>query len=206
MALRILVVDDQELARRAITSILAERTDWHVCGEATDGVEAVARARELRPDAILMDVSMPKMDGLQATQVVRQQLPGTKIIIVSQNDPAVVRQQAAQAEAHAFVGKDALKKDLISSIEKLFPDVASTADANRAIRCQGEEMSTWLTGGGEMGELIRETDWSRTPLGASSSWSPAFRMIVKFLLANRFPQLLWWGPEFCSVYNDAYIP
>lgn len=206
MALRILVVDDQELARRAITSILAERTDWHVCGEATDGVEAVARARELRPDAILMDVSMPKMDGLQATQVVRQQLPGTKIIIVSQNDPAVVRQQAAQAEAHAFVGKDALTKDLISSIEKLFPDVASTADANPAIRCQGEEMSTWLTGGGEMGELIRETDWSRTPLGASSSWSPAFRMIVKFLLANRFPQLLWWGPEFCSVYNDAYIP
>mgnify|MGYP001162074420 CR=1 FL=1 len=57
-----------------------------------------------------------------------------------------------------------------------------------------------------MGELIRKTDWARTPLGPTTSWSPALRMIVKFLLANRFPQLLWWGSEFCSVYNDAYIP
>lgn len=67
MALRILVVDDQEPVRRAITSILRKRPDWHVCGEAADGVEAVARAKELRPDAILMDVSMPKMDGLIRT-------------------------------------------------------------------------------------------------------------------------------------------
>jgi hypothetical protein len=57
-----------------------------------------------------------------------------------------------------------------------------------------------------MGELIRKTDWARTPLGPVTSWSPALRMIVKFLLANRFPQLLWWGTEFCSIYNDAYIP
>jgi PAS domain S-box-containing protein len=69
-----------------------------------------------------------------------------------------------------------------------------------------EQVSDWLQGGGSMGDLVRQTDWSKTPLGPASSWSPALRMIVKFLLANRFPQLLWWGPEFCSIYNDSYVP
>jgi PAS domain S-box-containing protein len=61
-------------------------------------------------------------------------------------------------------------------------------------------------GGGEMGELIRSMDWSQTPLGPIESWSPALRMMVRFLLANRFPLLLWWGPQYISIYNDPYRP
>ena len=61
-------------------------------------------------------------------------------------------------------------------------------------------------GEGLMNELMRATDWTTTPLGPPESWSPALRMMAKFLLANRFPQLLWWGPQFCCLYNDAYIP
>ncbi len=57
---------------------------------------------------------------------------------------------------------------------------------------------------GEMCELIRSLDWSATPLGPPKNWSPALRTIVPILLANRFPQLLWWGPEYISIYNDAY--
>jgi len=57
-----------------------------------------------------------------------------------------------------------------------------------------------------MAELIREKDWAQTPLGPMSSWSPSLRMMVPFLLANRFPLLLWWGPQFCQIYNDAYRP
>jgi signal transduction histidine kinase len=117
----------------------------------------------------------------------------------------VVRQQAAQAQAHGYVGKDAIATDLIPSIEKLFTDVASNNHIDPPTNHPGEEISAWLPGGGKMGELIRRTDWAGTPLGSTTSWSPALRMIVKFLLANRFPQLLWWGPEFCSIYNDAYI-
>ena len=64
----------------------------------------------------------------------------------------------------------------------------------------------FLAGGGEMGALIRAHDWSRTPLGAPERWSPALRMMVSFLLANRFPLLLWWGPDYIQVYNDAYRP
>jgi PAS domain S-box-containing protein len=57
-----------------------------------------------------------------------------------------------------------------------------------------------------MGALIRAHDWSETAVGPVETWSPALRMQVSFLLANRFPMLLWWGPTFCSIYNDAYAP
>ena len=205
MTLRILVVDDHERARRAITLMLATRADWQVCGEASDGIEAIAQAKNLRPDAVVMDVSMPRMDGLRATREIRQHLPNAKIVIVSQNDPLVVRQQAEQVHADAYVGKDKLAQQLIPSIAALFPEVASKQFQPSKKRA-GEGVFAWLQGGGEMGELIRNADWAQTHLGPAANWSPALRMIVKFLLANRFPQLLWWGPEFCSVYNDAYIP
>jgi signal transduction histidine kinase/DNA-binding NarL/FixJ family response regulator len=63
-----------------------------------------------------------------------------------------------------------------------------------------------LAGSGEMGERISAFDWSNTPIGAVESWSPALRMMVRMLLANRFPLLLWWGPQYVSIYNDAYRP
>src|SRR3984893_6799550 len=57
-----------------------------------------------------------------------------------------------------------------------------------------------------MGALIRSMDWSKTPIGDVETWSPALRMMVRLLLANRFPLLLWWGPRYCQLYNDAYRP
>jgi len=206
MALRILVVDDHEPVRRAITSLLAKRPDWHVCGEAADGVEAVARAKELRPDAVLMDVSMPKMDGLQATNALRQQLPGTKVIIISQNDPAVVRRQAAQVRADAYVGKDTMAQELIPSIEKLFVDAATNSSADTLTRRPGEEISAWLPGGGEMGERIRAFDWRKTVLGPVDRWPESLKTAVRICVGSRNPIVLWWGrSELSQFYNDAYI-
>jgi PAS domain S-box-containing protein len=63
-----------------------------------------------------------------------------------------------------------------------------------------------FAGGGEMGALMQGADWATTRLGPIETWSPALRMMVRFLLANRFPLLLWWGPDFCQFYNDAYRP
>jgi PAS domain S-box-containing protein len=65
---------------------------------------------------------------------------------------------------------------------------------------------SWLGGGGQMGALMRVKDWSKTPLGPVESWSPALLTVTSILLANRFPMLLWWGPDSISIYNDAYIP
>jgi signal transduction histidine kinase/DNA-binding response OmpR family regulator len=64
----------------------------------------------------------------------------------------------------------------------------------------------FLQDGGEMGALMRATDWAATPLGSPESWSPSLKVVVALLLANRFPQLLWWGPDYISIYNDAYRP
>jgi PAS domain S-box-containing protein len=63
-----------------------------------------------------------------------------------------------------------------------------------------------FAGGGEMGAIMRALDWSRTPLGPVTSWPLALRMMASLLLANRFPMLLWWGPQFCQLYNDPYRP
>jgi hypothetical protein len=63
-----------------------------------------------------------------------------------------------------------------------------------------------FAGGGEMGALMRGFDWSRNPLGPVERWSPTLRVMVKLLLANRFPMLLWWGPDFIQLYNDPYRP
>src|SRR5215470_8272964 len=65
---------------------------------------------------------------------------------------------------------------------------------------------SWLGGDSEMGAAIQALDWSQTPIGPIASWSPSLRMMVRFLLANRFPLLLWWGPQYVSIYNDAYRP
>ena len=67
-------------------------------------------------------------------------------------------------------------------------------------------LGTTLCPGGEMLRLIREKDWSRSPIGPVERWSPTLKIMVDFLLANRFPLLLWWGPQYVSIYNDAYRP
>lgn len=78
-----------------------------------------------------------------------------------------------------------------------------TPFATRAHPATGPER---LADESEMGELIRAKDWSETPIGATETWSPTLRVMVSFLLANRFPLLLWWGPHYTSIYNDAYRP
>lgn len=79
---------------------------------------------------------------------------------------------------------------------------------NHAAAQKGREPASFssLSTGGEMSRIFNEKDWSQTPLGPVSSWSPTLKMMVRLLLANRFPLLLWWGPQFCQLYNDAYRP
>lgn len=205
MAFRILVVDDSPAVRRSVRSLIAAHREYSVCGEAVDGIDAIEKTKQLRPDAILMDVSMPLMDGFQATQAIRRDWPDTKIIIVSQNDASIVSRQAANAGAHDFVPKAALARDLIPAIARLLDGLPAGA----AVREPSEDHKSpllLLSGTGEMAQLIARKNWAETPIGDVSTWSPTLRMMVNFLLANGFPQLLWWGPEFCSLYNDAYIP
>jgi len=79
--MRLLIVDDHEVVRRGIRSLLADDNRWEVCGEAVDGQDAVDKARELKPDLIVMDVSMPRLNGLEATPIIRSALPDCEVLI-----------------------------------------------------------------------------------------------------------------------------
>ena len=116
---RILVVDDHEPVRRSIQTLLGSRKGWFVCGEATDGIQAVEEAKSLRPDLILMDVSMPRMNGLDAARIILREVRESRILIISQNDPAVIRRQALEAGAHGFIEKSNIQRKLIAVIESI---------------------------------------------------------------------------------------
>jgi PAS domain S-box-containing protein len=203
MSGQILIVDDHELVRSSIRSVLSSRPDWKICGEAADGIEAIEKARSLRPDIILMDISMPRMNGLEATRAIHKELPGSSVVLVTQNDPAIARRQAKEVNAAAFVAKSNLVADLLPTLERLTPDsaVASTQDAAPPPTTTPE----WLAGGGELGRLIGSRDWSQTSLGPIDAWPQSLKTSVNLILNARHPMWISWGKDAAFLYNDAYI-
>ena len=94
----------------------------------------------------------------------------------------------------------------MSSVELSREPIPPTTGDDQSTQSKVHLLQSLFPGDGGMAALMRATDWSATALGTPDRWSPALKMMAKFLLANRFPQLLWWGSQFCSLYNDAYIP
>ncbi len=118
-ALRILVADDHEIVRHAIADMLSSEEEFEIVGHAANGREAVAKAWELLPDVLLMDVRMPEMDGMEATRRVLEALPGTVVIALSAHEDVEVRQQMMEAGAAAFVDKAAPPDQLMEALRKL---------------------------------------------------------------------------------------
>jgi DNA-binding NarL/FixJ family response regulator len=119
MGTRILIVDDHEIFRRGLRSLLESRADWEVCGEATDGQDAVDKAKQLHPDVIVLDITMPRLNGLDATALIREELPTAKVVILSQHQPALMKQVALTAGAGAYVTKSEVSRELMAAIDGL---------------------------------------------------------------------------------------
>lgn len=117
--MRILIVDDHEVVRRGVRSLLQEESSFEVCGEAVDGRDAIAKANELKPDVVIMDISMPNINGLDATREIRRGLPNTHVVILSQHDNSEMIRQAQDVGASAYVVKSAISTDLIAALEKI---------------------------------------------------------------------------------------
>ncbi|MGB8830565.1 MAG: response regulator transcription factor [Candidatus Sulfotelmatobacter sp.] len=119
MKLRILIADDHELVRRGLSSLLQTHEGWEICGEASDGREAVEKAKLLKPDFVIVDIGMPNLNGLAATRQLAQFDPNFKIIVLTITDSDHVIREALNAGARGFVLKSDAARDLVSAIEAL---------------------------------------------------------------------------------------
>lgn len=114
--IRVLVVDDYEPARKAFRELLEQEEGIQVVGEAADGREAIAKYQELHPQVILMDVKMPKMNGITATGRIKKQSPEAKVIILSAYDEKDLVEKAMKLGADAYVTKNQPVEDIIRTI------------------------------------------------------------------------------------------
>src|ERR1700730_18260928 len=116
-SLRILIADDKPLVRAGLRMLLERHQDWTICGEAQDGIEAVEQAVALKPDVILLDISMPKLDGLTAVPLIRERVPDAAIIIVTLYHSLDMARIAAHDGAAVYITKSLLTRDLVPAIE-----------------------------------------------------------------------------------------
>jgi DNA-binding NarL/FixJ family response regulator len=116
-SIRIVIVDDHEVARRGIRTVLTFNPEIQVVAEIADGESAVRAIRELNPDIILLDISLPGISGIEVALALRQSSPDSRIIFVSQHDSALLAKDALRAGAAGYVVKSDAGRDLLLAIE-----------------------------------------------------------------------------------------
>jgi CheY-like chemotaxis protein len=119
---RILIADDSALVRQQLRSLLEMNSDWEVCGEAVDGREAVEKARQLQPDLVVLDFSMPVMNGLQAAKEISQQFPHIPLLLFSMFLSRQLVEEARKLGFRGAVAKSDVSRDLLNGVESLLQD------------------------------------------------------------------------------------
>ncbi len=132
--IKILIADDHPVVRRGLQSCLTRQDRVRIVGEAADGDEALEKALALTPDVVLMDISMPRRDGLAVTEALRKQAPQIKVLVLSVHSNKEFIFRIIQAGAHGYVSKEATPEQLLTAIEAVFagetffsPEIAQAA-------------------------------------------------------------------------------
>jgi DNA-binding NarL/FixJ family response regulator len=118
-AFRILVADDHEVVRKGVIALLEQQPEWQVCGEACNGREAVEKAKLLMPDVIIMDISMPGLNGLEATRQIVRANPTAKVLILTLFDSEEIVRDVLDAGARGFLMKSDPALDMVAGVEAL---------------------------------------------------------------------------------------
>ena len=119
--IRILIADDHEIFRRGLCSLLESETHWKVCGEAANGREAIEKFKALSPDLVILDITMPELNGLEAARTINKISPKTPIFILSQHDSLEMLAISRDAGARGYVCKSEISRKLLSALRDLFP-------------------------------------------------------------------------------------
>jgi DNA-binding NarL/FixJ family response regulator len=119
---KVLVVDDHSFIRRGVRSILEPFPEWELCGEAENGQEAIRKASELQPAVVVMDVSMPVMDGIAATEAIKRSQPQTRVVLLTLHNSQEVLRKGFQAGARGFVLKSDADGELLRALRVVVGD------------------------------------------------------------------------------------
>jgi DNA-binding NarL/FixJ family response regulator len=117
--LRILIADDHDLMRRGVKALLQSHAGWEICGEAHTGREAVAKAEELKPDVVILDISMPDLNGVDAAKRIRKASPDTEVLILSVHYSDQLIRDILEAGVRGYIVKSDSDRDLVIAVETL---------------------------------------------------------------------------------------
>jgi len=193
-AIRVLVVNDHAVVRTGLTSILGAESDIKIVGEARDGLEAISQALELKPDVILMDVFMPGCSGLEATVVIRQKLPGARVLIFTVSEREEDLFQALRLGAQGYLLKSATITEVVEAVRRtaareamLSPHIAARLVAEFREKAEEPKLSTRETEVLHLvGEGLTNTEiGNRLFIGESTVRTYIHRILDKLHLRNR---------------------
>ena len=128
----ILIVDDSPLIRRSLRTVFEQQPDWAVCGEAEDSYEGIAKAKILQPDLIVIDLAMPRLNGISAGRMLKKIVPATQIVMFTAFTNPCFRKAALAAGLDAFVEKSEGTTSLVRSIQRLLSSELPPRPANAA--------------------------------------------------------------------------
>jgi DNA-binding NarL/FixJ family response regulator len=187
-SVRILIADDHEVVRHGVRAVLERQAGWVVCGEAGTGREAVAKAADLRPDVVVLDLSMPELNGLEATRQIRRLLPA-KILILTVHESDQLATEVLDAGAHGYVLKADAGRTLVAAIralltggefftERVHALVAHRAKRRRAIAFSGSDPGRLTFREREVLQLLAEAKSNKeigTALGITTKTAETHR-------------------------------
>jgi len=128
----ILIVDDSPLIRRSLRTVFEQQPDWAVCGEAEDGYEGIDKAKILQPDLIVIDLAMPRLNGISAGRMLKKIVPATQIVMFTAFTNPCFRKAALAAGLDAFVDKSEGTTSLVRSMQRLLSSEMPPCPANAA--------------------------------------------------------------------------